>query len=510
MKRIVCELCEGMDFTKENGVFICKGCGTSYTAEEAKGMMREVEGAAPVVSGGAPVGNPNQQQLDNILVLASTAYEASNLQEAENYCNRAIELDATSDKAWFLKGKAVGWSSTVGKLRIEEAAHSFCKAIDFAPEDERENIKDKAATEIQNLGLALVATRKDRFIASPKTEIDGFAEDIKTILDALGVLLQHGNKVDIPKDYLDRICALMYEAGVDAFEKADANYLEKTNPEIDDFSEYGIDLFVSAKVIFNSVELNSNITDEVKLERYKKIQEIVGRPIKTEPKTRAVYEKTWNSALSKYTYSVSMYKTLGAINIVLTSVTGLFGDQKLGDLIEALEKKVEANKEAEKRAAEEAKKARIAAYWEAHKEEKEKIEAEKKQLEDKKKDIDAQVADLNKQINEAEAEEKAKTPSELEEEKLREQIRDLTNRRSRLGIFSGKEKKQITEEIAALDGRVSALKTKAQEEKKAKSEEIKTKVAPLKAKKDEISKELPAIKKRMEALDAELTKDPEE
>ena len=43
--------------------------------------------------------------------------------------------------------------------------------------------------------------------------------------------------------------------------------------------------------------------------------------------------------------------------------------------------------EAEKKAAEEAKKARIKAYWEAHKDEKDKLESEKKNLEEKQKKL---------------------------------------------------------------------------------------------------------------------------
>ena len=157
MKKIVCELCEGTEFTKENGMFVCQGCGTKYSAEEARSMMREVEGDAPVSTGapvvGAPMGNPNQAQIDNILVLATTAYEAQNYAEAENYCNRAIELDAMCYKAWNLKGKAVGWQSKIDNLRIEEASHSFCKAIDFAPEDEKEELKEQAVEELKKLDL---------------------------------------------------------------------------------------------------------------------------------------------------------------------------------------------------------------------------------------------------------------------------------------------------------------------------------------------------------------------
>ena len=102
MKKIVCELCEGTEFAKEGGMFVCQGCGTKYTPDEAKAMMKEVEGdAAPTpVVGGAPSVNPNQQQIDNLLVLASNAFEASNNEETEGYCNRIIELDVTCYRAW--------------------------------------------------------------------------------------------------------------------------------------------------------------------------------------------------------------------------------------------------------------------------------------------------------------------------------------------------------------------------------------------------------------------------
>ena len=98
MKKIVCDLCDSTEFVKEGGMFICQGCGTKYSLEEAKSMMREVEGgAAPVSSApvnAVPMGNPNQQQIDNMLILATTAFEADNNKEAENYCNQVIALDA--------------------------------------------------------------------------------------------------------------------------------------------------------------------------------------------------------------------------------------------------------------------------------------------------------------------------------------------------------------------------------------------------------------------------------
>lgn len=43
MKKIVCEMCESTDFIKEDGLFVCQGCGCKYSMEEAKKMMKEVD-----------------------------------------------------------------------------------------------------------------------------------------------------------------------------------------------------------------------------------------------------------------------------------------------------------------------------------------------------------------------------------------------------------------------------------------------------------------------------------
>ena len=42
MKKMVCEICESQKIKKENGVFICQECGTEYSVEEAKKLLKEV------------------------------------------------------------------------------------------------------------------------------------------------------------------------------------------------------------------------------------------------------------------------------------------------------------------------------------------------------------------------------------------------------------------------------------------------------------------------------------
>lgn len=499
MKKIVCELCEGTEFTKDGGMFVCNGCGTKYTAEEAKGMMKEVEGDAPAPIVGAPAGNPNQQQLENILVLASSAYEADNKSEAENYCNQAIVLDAMCYKAWFLKGKAVGWQSKIDNLRIEEASHSFCKAIDFAPEEEKESLKEQAVEEIRRLGIALISLRKNRFSNDPSSaELNGFTSDQSTILSALTVLLQHGNAVGIPDGYLEEVATLMNQAGVAAINMVRKAWGGVEHPNEKDWDTY-IGWCSNITELFRQSINVSDDDDEADIVRYENV--IVALE---EPMDAWSYKQEWNSFYSRYDW-VREYCLADSAKAARRKEI-----KECKDKIAAIKKKKQEAEAAERRKAEEEKKARIEAYWAAHKDEKDKLDAEKKELLDKKSKFDAEMANLDKEIKAAEAEEKGKVPAEIEADKLREQKKELENRRSKLGLFAGKEKKQIGEEIAALDGRISALNNKAQEEKKAKKAEIDKKVAPLKAKKEENYKEYSKITKRIAAIDAELTKDPEE
>ncbi len=496
MKKIVCELCEGTDFVKDGGMFVCQGCGTKYTAEEAKSMMREVEGSVPAgVSG--PVGNPNQAQIDNILVLATTAYEAQNYAEAENYCNKAIELDATCYKAWNLKGKAVGWQSKIDNLRIEEAAHSFCKAIDFAPEEEKDDLKSQAVEELKRLGLALIDLRKKRFSGSPDSkELQGFKSDRKVMIDSLLVLLSHGNAVEMPEGYLDQIATMMNEAAVAATNMARKAWSGVDHPSEKDLITY-LDWMGNIESLLRQAIDASDDDDEADVQRYKNLMVVLEDPI-----GKYSYKREWVSYASEYRWFRDKSLNDQAVALRREQI------QECKDKIAEIEAAAAEKEAAEAKKAEEEKQARIKVYWEAHADEKAKLDAEKKELSDKTGKLNAEIADLTKQINAAQP--TGKVPSEEESDKISLQIVQLNEQKSKLGLFSSKEKKRIGEEIASLQGRVDFLKTKIEEEKKARTAEADKKTAPLKAKKDELGKQVSAATKRLSAIEAELTKDPEE
>lgn len=487
MKKIVCDLCDSTEFVKEGGMFICQGCGTKYSLEEAKSMMREVEGGvAPVSSApvnAVPMGNPNQAQIDNILVLATTAYEAQNYAEAENYCNQAIVLDAMCYMAWNLKGKAVGWQSKIDNLRIEEAAHSFCKAIDFAPEDEKEDLKNQAAEELKRLGLALISLRKNRFSGNPdKKELNGFTSDIKVLLVSISILLSHGNKVGIPEGYLEQVASEMNLAAVAALNMARKAWQGIDHPNNKDFDTY-LDCIVNIEQLLRQAIDTSDDDDEEDIVRYKNLKIVLG-----EPMNACSYKREWSG--SRYYWFIDHTLSQSAKDIRNRQM------KECDEKIKELQKKIADKKVAEAKKAEEEKQARIKAYWEAHADEKAALDAEKKELEAKMDSLRSEYADLYAQIK------TGNVSSEDEYDKLRDQIRDLENQRSKLGMFAGKQKKQITEEIASLSVRRDSLKSKIEDEKKARRAEVDKKLAPL-------TEQLDKARKRFVAIETELTKDPE-
>lgn len=362
-------------------------------------------------------------------------------------------------------------------------------------------MKNQAGEELKRLSLALISLRKKRFSGSPdKAELNGFMSDRKVLLDSLLVLLSHGNAVSIPDGYLDEIATMMNEAAVAAL-----NFVRKAwggveHPSDKDLSTY-LDWVCNIESLLRRSIAASNEDEEADIVRWKNLAIVLEEPIGKCSHTRKY------SSSSGYYWATS--KTLTDENVNNRKRKAKEARAKA----EALEKKIKTEKAeketAMKKAAEEAKKARIKAYWDAHKEEKDKLESEKKQLSEKVKSLDTQIDDLFSQIKAIKAAETAEVPSDIEADNIRDQISKLDTRRSKLGLFAGKEKKQITEEIAALKGRMSALRAKAEEEKKALAEEVNKKVPPLKQQKDKLEQEKAAASKRISAINDELTKDPE-
>ena len=180
MKKIVCEMCGSNDLIKKDNVYVCESCGTKYYVAEAKKMM--IEGKVDV--SGSKVKVDEKDKIKNFLMMANNAYDADNKKEAENYCNKIIEIEPENSEAWLLKGKAAGWQSSLANIRFDETINAFQKAINYADEKKKKEVTKDAVDEITNLCDALVTLACNNYADS------GTVNSANTILSAVATMIK--------------------------------------------------------------------------------------------------------------------------------------------------------------------------------------------------------------------------------------------------------------------------------------------------------------------------------
>ena len=141
MKALVCELCGGNDFLKENDFFVCQNCGTKYTAEDAKKMM--VEGTVEVQG---TVRVDNSDFVQKFLMNARRAKQKEDWEETEKYYNMVEQNGPTNIEAIFYScyGKAKVSLIDSDIFKREAAFNTLQKCIsiiddNFSLEKEEEN-----------------------------------------------------------------------------------------------------------------------------------------------------------------------------------------------------------------------------------------------------------------------------------------------------------------------------------------------------------------------------------
>ena len=115
---IQCPSCGGPNDNSDNKDNIsCLYCDQEIITQEVN------EGTSSI--------KPKNEKLYNFLQLADSAIEASNNKEALKYYNKVLEEDASYSAAWFGKGNAVLWGSSLKDIKMHESISSFKNAIKF-------------------------------------------------------------------------------------------------------------------------------------------------------------------------------------------------------------------------------------------------------------------------------------------------------------------------------------------------------------------------------------------
>ena len=118
MKQLTCEICGSTELRKQDGVFVCQSCGCQYDAQEVKKLM--VEGTVTI---------DKSKDLQRFLDLAKSAKTAANMEKAEDYASRVLEIDQRNYEAWYIQGCAVDWQTSIANDRRAEAGECFAKVL---------------------------------------------------------------------------------------------------------------------------------------------------------------------------------------------------------------------------------------------------------------------------------------------------------------------------------------------------------------------------------------------
>ena len=162
MKRIVCELCGGSNFLKEEGVFVCQDCGCKYSIDEAKRMIVEstedVPGIVNVDSSDKLKNVPDivnvdsSDKLKNLYTLARRAKEDGNSQNAAKYYEQIVIEDPNSWEAAFYGVYYTAMNCTIGQIASAAVSVDNCIGSTFKliKEYVAEEDQKAAYTEVYN------------------------------------------------------------------------------------------------------------------------------------------------------------------------------------------------------------------------------------------------------------------------------------------------------------------------------------------------------------------------
>ena len=105
MNPLTCEMCGSTNLVKEDGVFVCKSCGTKYSLEEAKKIMA---GDTVTVTGSVKV--DVSQELENLYVLARREWKARECSSAQKYYKQIILKKPHDWEAYFCSNIYFEWT----------------------------------------------------------------------------------------------------------------------------------------------------------------------------------------------------------------------------------------------------------------------------------------------------------------------------------------------------------------------------------------------------------------
>lgn len=466
MAALVCDICGGKLVMGSGGVAVCDSCGMEYSTERMREKVQAIKGTVQI---------DNSNMVGTWMKMAQSASEAGNQKEAYDYYAKVLEVEPSNWRALFGKGKAAAWQSTLANSRTSELYQAVKMSIGIIEHsdmtaDEIASAKNEFAVAIYNVNNAFLDLRKANFDRhddkyydmhwdewwevhyTQGTENVRQTEDVMTLIDGLDDDLSKSNVLEMKKhicDVLVHICDCS-DTYWDSYSK---NYLQCFGLNESTKKPF-VDKYLSLVAEIRETEPNYKTTKYSQIDPW-------SPPVRWDSNRSDKIHQYW---------------------------------QDKDHEIEELRKKKLAEK-------------RHTAYWEEH-------AAEKQQYLSRISEIDSELAGLYEQSELFESKISAiredltkELPIQLQLAAIRRQQSDLRNQKAKLGLFSGKQRKQLQEQIDSLQSQVNSCEETIKRQKAEIQADVFERIAIVESERKPTKERIEQLEREKSSIQAELSKE---
>lgn len=145
METIKCKSCGAVQEIS-NDTTNCSYCGSSIEIKQSQDFYTQT----------------TKSEYGNFLMMAETAEEATNYEEAINYYNKILEKDTTYSDAWLGKGNCIIYTSKIGDIRMKEALTYWKNALKHSANQDA--MSKRVAKEINTVVKSFYPIIENHFI----------------------------------------------------------------------------------------------------------------------------------------------------------------------------------------------------------------------------------------------------------------------------------------------------------------------------------------------------------
>ena len=131
-------------------------------------------------------------EVGNLMMMADTAVDATNWEEALQYYNRVLEKDISNSDAWLGKGIAMVYTSKIGDIKTKEAIAYWKNAIKHAKNPD--SMGKRVAKEINTVVNAFYPAIENHYIEF--NDLDNSYQELVSRFDTLENALDYATQLD--------------------------------------------------------------------------------------------------------------------------------------------------------------------------------------------------------------------------------------------------------------------------------------------------------------------------